>query len=95
MACHHASRTTYNNYIDGQWLPSASGETFENRNPANTDDLIGIFQKSKRQGRRGGARRRGARLRDLAAGAGAEARRDALSRRRRSSPSARSSSRAT
>ena len=40
--------TTYNNYIDGRWVPSASGETFENRNPANTDDLIGVFQKSTR-----------------------------------------------
>jgi alpha-ketoglutaric semialdehyde dehydrogenase len=40
--------TVYNNYIDGRWAPSASGETFENRNPANTDDLIGVFQKSTR-----------------------------------------------
>ncbi|CAN5815063.1 aldehyde dehydrogenase family protein [soil metagenome] len=43
------SITTYGNYIDGQWKPSASGQTFENRNPANTDDLIGIFQTSSRQ----------------------------------------------
>jgi alpha-ketoglutaric semialdehyde dehydrogenase len=41
-----ASVTTYGNYIDGEWKPSASGQTFENRNPANTDDLIGIFQNS-------------------------------------------------
>jgi alpha-ketoglutaric semialdehyde dehydrogenase len=41
--------TTYNNYIDGRWVPSASGETFENRNPANVDDLIGVFQKSTRR----------------------------------------------
>ena len=41
--------TTYNNYIDGRWVPSASGETFENRNPANTEDLIGVFQKSTRR----------------------------------------------
>jgi acyl-CoA reductase-like NAD-dependent aldehyde dehydrogenase len=38
--------TVYHNYIDGRWAPSTSGQTFENRNPANTDDLIGIFQKS-------------------------------------------------
>ena len=44
-----ASVTTYGNYIDGQWVPSASGETFENRSPANTDDLIGVFQHSNRQ----------------------------------------------
>jgi aldehyde dehydrogenase (NAD+) len=38
--------TTYYNLIDGEWVPSVSGEVFENRNPANTDDLIGLFQKS-------------------------------------------------
>ncbi|MBW8896283.1 MAG: aldehyde dehydrogenase family protein [Acidobacteria bacterium] len=41
--------TTYNNYIDGRWVPGVTGETFENRNPANTDDLIGVFQKSARR----------------------------------------------
>ena len=41
--------TTYNNYIEGRWVPSSSGKTFENRNPANTDDLIGLFQKSNRR----------------------------------------------
>jgi aldehyde dehydrogenase (NAD+) len=41
--------TVYNNYIDGRWIASSSGETFENRNPARTDDLIGIFQKSSRR----------------------------------------------
>jgi len=38
--------TSHHNFIDGGWVPSVSGQTFENRNPANTDDLIGIFQKS-------------------------------------------------
>ena len=38
--------TTYYNLIDGDWVPSVSGDLFENRNPANTDDLIGVFQKS-------------------------------------------------
>jgi len=41
--------TVYTNYIDGQWIPSTSGETFEDRNPADTNDLIGIFQKSTRR----------------------------------------------
>src|SRR4051812_4701766 len=41
--------TTYTNYIDGRWIPGAAGETFENRNPANTEDLIGVFQKSTRR----------------------------------------------
>ena len=36
----------YGNYIDGRWAPSPSGRTFENRNPANRDDLIGLFQES-------------------------------------------------
>jgi alpha-ketoglutaric semialdehyde dehydrogenase len=41
--------TIYDNFIDGRWVPSASGETFENRNPADTADLIGVFQKSTRR----------------------------------------------
>jgi alpha-ketoglutaric semialdehyde dehydrogenase len=36
----------YSNYIDGQWVKSGSGRAFENRNPANHDDLIGTFQDS-------------------------------------------------
>src|SRR3989440_426490 len=39
---------TFHNFIDGSWVPSVSGDLFENRNPANTDDLIGVFQKSTR-----------------------------------------------
>src|SRR5262249_11056101 len=37
---------TYKNFVNGEWVSSASGEGFEDRNPANTDDLIGLFQKS-------------------------------------------------
>src|SRR5215510_2008888 len=37
---------TYQNYIDGSWVGTRSGRTFENRNPANCDDLIGEFQDS-------------------------------------------------
>src|SRR5471032_1050595 len=40
------SAPTYHNFIDGAWVPSVSGELFENRNPARSDDLIGLFQKS-------------------------------------------------
>jgi aldehyde dehydrogenase (NAD+) len=36
----------YQNYIDGSWVETRSGRTFENRNPANCDDLIGEFQDS-------------------------------------------------
>src|SRR6266513_487367 len=41
-----AKATTYHNFIDGAWVPSVSGDSFENRNPANTGDLLGVFQKS-------------------------------------------------
>src|ERR1041385_8658779 len=34
---------TYQNYIGGRWLPSTSGEWSENRNPADTRDLVGRF----------------------------------------------------
>jgi len=36
----------FNNFIDGEWVASRSGETFENQNPADTRDVVGIFQKS-------------------------------------------------
>jgi alpha-ketoglutaric semialdehyde dehydrogenase len=34
---------TYLNYIGGRWKPSTSGEWSENRNPADTRDLVGRF----------------------------------------------------
>ena len=37
---------TWNNFIDGEWVPSNSGRQFENRNPADQDDLVGLFQES-------------------------------------------------
>ena len=39
-------RSDFHNYINGEWVTARSGETFENRNPANTDDLIGTFAAS-------------------------------------------------
>src|SRR5450755_2299775 len=33
----------FRNYIDGQWTDS--GTHFENRNPANTDEIVGLFAK--------------------------------------------------
>src|SRR5579859_2371307 len=41
-----SSATTYRNFINGEWVAAASGKTFENRNPADTGDLIGVFQDS-------------------------------------------------
>jgi aldehyde dehydrogenase (NAD+) len=36
----------YKNFINGEWLESRSGKAFENRNPADTNDLIGLFAES-------------------------------------------------
>jgi acyl-CoA reductase-like NAD-dependent aldehyde dehydrogenase len=36
---------TYRNYIDGQWVEAASGETFETSNPA-TGESLGVFPRS-------------------------------------------------
>ncbi|HVN81212.1 MAG TPA: aldehyde dehydrogenase family protein [Terriglobia bacterium] len=36
----------FRNYIGGEWVPSSSGKTFENRNPANRQEVLGVFQKS-------------------------------------------------
>ncbi len=38
---------TFANYINGEWIES--GQTFENRNPANTDDLVALFSKGTAQ----------------------------------------------
>ena len=40
------STKTYSNYIGGKWVPSRSGEVFENLNPADTRDVIGRFSRS-------------------------------------------------
>ena len=39
----------FNNYIGGKWVASVSGKTFDNINPANTDEKIGAFQSSSRE----------------------------------------------
>lgn len=33
----------FKNYIDGEWVEPSSNKSFENRNPANADELIGLF----------------------------------------------------
>jgi alpha-ketoglutaric semialdehyde dehydrogenase len=37
---------TYHNYIGGEWVPARSGKTFENRNPADTREVVGLFPDS-------------------------------------------------
>src|SRR5699024_1003533 len=34
----------YGNYINGEWKSASSGETFENRNPSKSSEVIGYFQ---------------------------------------------------
>src|SRR5436190_17876326 len=39
----------FKNLIDGKWVEAKSGKTFDNRNPANRNDLIGLFPASGQQ----------------------------------------------
>jgi acyl-CoA reductase-like NAD-dependent aldehyde dehydrogenase len=43
-----ASAKVYKNFIGGEWVESCTGRTFENLNPADTRDVVGIFQASDR-----------------------------------------------
>src|SRR5690242_18488423 len=38
-----AAPRAYKNFIGGEWVDSKSGKTYENRNPANTDEIVGHF----------------------------------------------------
>jgi aldehyde dehydrogenase (NAD+) len=38
--------TTYKNHIGGEWLPAASGRTFEDLNPADRQEVLGVFPRS-------------------------------------------------
>ena len=59
---------TFRNFIAGEWVAPANGDYFENRNPADTADLIGRFPDSDAARRgRGGARRPSAASRSGAA----------------------------
>src|SRR5579864_4416440 len=39
----------YKNLIGGEWTESRTGQTYENLNPADTRDVIGVFQRSDRR----------------------------------------------
>src|SRR5437773_2604793 len=41
-----AGPKVFNNYINGEWVASRSSRTFENRNPANKTEVVGLFQAS-------------------------------------------------
>src|SRR5208283_4696258 len=36
----------FQNFINGEWVAAKNGQTMENRNPANTDEVIGVFPNS-------------------------------------------------
>ena len=40
---------TERNWIGGQWVAAASGKTFENRNPADRNDLVGSYPESDKR----------------------------------------------
>ncbi len=39
----------FQNFIGGKWVDAKSGQTFENRNPANWDEVVGVFPKSGKE----------------------------------------------
>lgn len=39
----------FQNFINGKWVDAKSGRTFENRNPANWDEVVGTFPKSGKE----------------------------------------------
>jgi len=40
---------TFKNFIGGKWVDAKSGKTFENRNPAHWDKVLGTFPKSGKE----------------------------------------------
>src|SRR6516165_7615062 len=41
-----AAPRVYKNFINGEWVDTRGGRAYENRNPANTDELVGLFVSS-------------------------------------------------
>src|SRR5690349_1802524 len=39
----------FKNFIGGEWVESRSGQTYENLSPADTRDVIGVFQRSDKR----------------------------------------------
>jgi alpha-ketoglutaric semialdehyde dehydrogenase len=39
-------RTDFGNFIDGKWVDSVSGDTFESRNPADRTEIVGRFARA-------------------------------------------------
>jgi hypothetical protein len=39
----------FKNFVNGEWVESRSGKALENRNPANTSELVGMFPLSSEE----------------------------------------------
>jgi alpha-ketoglutaric semialdehyde dehydrogenase len=39
----------YQNFVNGRWVDAKCGKTYENRNPANWEEIIGLFPKSGKE----------------------------------------------
>lgn len=39
----------FQNFIAGKWCDSITGQTYENRNPANWSDIVGLFPRSNKE----------------------------------------------
>lgn len=39
----------FQNFIAGRWCDSVTGQTYENRNPANWNEIVGIFPRSNKE----------------------------------------------
>src|SRR5262245_10088549 len=46
MVTRQAMAETFRNLIGGEWVQSSTGRTFETRNPADTDEVIGTYPRS-------------------------------------------------
>ncbi len=42
----HSKPIEGKNYIEGEWVSSSSDDIFESRNPADTDQVLGVFPRS-------------------------------------------------
>ena len=78
--------TRHGNYIGGEWVAAASARTFENRNPADTSELVGPLRRLRTGGRRARGRRGARGVPALEGPARPQARRDPLPRRRDPGP---------
>jgi acyl-CoA reductase-like NAD-dependent aldehyde dehydrogenase len=41
-----AAPRVYKNFINGEWVSAKGGKAYENHNPANSDELVGMFVSS-------------------------------------------------